>query len=274
MATPIDDAYELIKDTLRDWDLSELWTEVQSLMTEGVSGEVTMLRLRDTSAYKKRFAGNEARAKAGLELMSEAEYLAVESGLRTVVRRYLGKGEYDTKDQIDKWIAADMAPQELSDRFSLYAQNFESQPQEVKDAWRAQGFNITDAIKVAGDPSITETKLRRRFTAAGIAGEAFQQYGSARFDEKRFEELADAGVDRDEAREGFSRVAGREDRDSLLGSISGTEITREDQEREELLGDAKAAKKRAKVYSQEKGRFDENFMGGLDALSRDASGSY
>lgn len=274
MASVLDDAFALIKETLRDWDLIELWNDVQGLMTEGVGGEVALLRIRDTESYKKRFAGNAARAKAGLEIMSEAEYLAVETSLKTVVRRFLGAGEYDTKDQIDKWIAVDMAPQELADRFGLYAQNFERQPQAVKDAWRAQGFSITDAIKVAGDPTVTESILRRRFTAAGIAGEAFQQYGSARYDESRFGTYVDAGVDADKAREGFGRVAAREEREGLLASLSGTELSREDQERSELLGDSKTTEKRRKVLDEEEARFSESYVGGQSSLARDISGSY
>jgi hypothetical protein len=271
---PTDDAYEFLKALLQDWGLEGLFGNVKDMLIEGVPREVVPIKLRETPEYQKRFAANLERQKKGLSLLTEAEFLATESSLVSTVRRFVGEGVYDTRDFTDRWMSADVSPQELTDRLNLYADNFDRQPQWIRDAWAGQGLTRADAIKAVMDTNVTAQTLRRKMTAVGIAGEAARQYGASRYDDSRFEAFADAGVSAEDAREGFGRVAAREQRESLLGSISGTEITRDEQESAELLGDESAAQKRRKVLSQEKGRFEQNYLAGVRQSRADASGSY
>lgn len=269
-----DDAFEIIRRTLEQWGLTELLEDARKMMIDGADADMVPLRLRSTEAYKKRFAANFERQKKGLALLSEAEFLATESALRTVVRRYVGAGAYDSNENLSKWIANDLSPQELNDRMSLYARNFLDQPEDFKQAWYSQGFTPRDAITVAMDPAVTESTLRRKLNGVGIAAEAFRAYGAARFDDKRFEDYAEAGLTSEDARDGFTKVATRGDNESKLAALAGETLTREEQESEELLGNADVTKRRQKYQGQERSRFDQNYMGGTTALRRSGSGSF
>lgn len=274
------DAFEMIKGMLAEWGLASLSDVVEDMLIEGVSRDVVVLRLRDSEPYKKRFAGNVNRVKNGLPPLPEADYLAAESAMKTVLRRYGGEGsrigDLDTQDQITQWISKDVSPQELNDRFAVYRNNYVSKPQWVKDAWAQHGLTPWQAMMTAADPAVSETDLTRKLNTFSVGAEALQAYGTERFDfqSDRFADYADRGLDGDDVREGFANVAGREEREGFLANISGTELGREEQEASELFGDSEATAKRRQVLEREKGRFDQNFLGGLNALAGSAQGEY
>src|SRR4051812_15374023 len=124
-----DSALAFLQNLLSQWGLESLTDSVRDMLTAGDSPDVIPLKLRETDAYKQRFAGNLQRIRNNLPALSEAEYLSTEASLRDVVRRYVGSGTYDTRENLDKWISNDVAPQELNDRMQSYQQNFLVQPQ-------------------------------------------------------------------------------------------------------------------------------------------------
>lgn len=277
MATQLntDDAFEFLKDILRTWGLLELADNVKRMLVEGVPSEVVPLQLRETKEYEKRFAANIQRQKRGLQVLSEAEFIATETALKTVVRRFVGEGEYDNRQWTDKWLSNDLSPQELTDRLNLWADSYDRQPVDWKNAWHAHGLTRADVLRGALDPGMTETKLKRRMGGMSISAEAFRSYGADNLNvaADRFEDYAAAGIDTEQARDAFGEVASREERESMLAGISGQTLGRLEQEKAELFGGAEQ-KKRQKILGQEQARFEENYVGSQSSLRRDPRGSY
>lgn len=274
------DAFELLQATLREWDLASLIPDLENILTEGVSGDVAMLRLRNTDAYKRRFKGNLERQKRGLPAMSEAEYLETETALKTVVRRYGGEGTaiggLNSDEQLANWIGNDVSPTELNQRFSMYRDNYLAQPTWVRDAWAQHGLTPWQAMMAAADPSVSETDLANTLNTFAVGSEALQQYGQENFDfgADRFEEYARRGVTADDARKAFSDVAQREEREGFLAGLAGEQLSRQDQEKAALFGDAGTEKRRRKILEQELGRFSQNPFGGENALRGTSQGAY
>ena len=268
-------AFAMLKALLDQWGLSSLYSNVQDMLTAGDSAEVIPIKLRETEAYKTRFKGNLDRIKNGLPALSEAEFLATEASLKDVVRRYVGSGEYDSQENLNKWIANDLSPQELNDRLGLYQENWDQQPREVKDAWASHGLTPRDALKALMDPSVTETTLKRQAAIYSLGAESVKAFGDARaLDTERLGFLADAGVTQQDAEKGYRDIAGRQEYEGFLARTAGTELTSADQENAALLGDQRAEQKRKKVLDTDKGRFEENYLGTQSSLSRNTSGSY
>lgn len=90
------DAYSLIKALLDQADLGSLADDLYGFIQQGYSADTITLLLQETSEWKRRFAGNEERKRRGLPVLTPAEYLAVESSYRQVMRTFgLPQGFYD-----------------------------------------------------------------------------------------------------------------------------------------------------------------------------------
>ena len=268
-------AFEMLRALLEQWGLSSLHNDVRDMLTAGDSEEVIPLKLRETQTYKERFSGNAARIKAGLPALSEAEYLATESRLKTVVRRYVGSGEYDTKANLDKWIGGDLSPNELNDRMQVYQDKYLAWGDLERQAWASHGLTPAEAIKSIMDPSVTETTLKQKANVYALGAASVQAYKDDRaLNVDRLGKLVNAGVTSDKATDGFREVAGRQEYEGFLARNAGIDLTREDQEDAALLNDTAARKKREKVLATDQAKYSENYLGGISALGRKADGSY
>lgn len=270
-----DSALLFLQKLLAEWGLESLNDAVKDMLTAGDAADVIPLKLRETDVYKKRFAGNAARIRNNLPALSEAEYLATEASLKDVVRRYVGAGIYDTRDNLEKWISKDVAPQELNTRMQAYQENFLGQPDWVKQAWATKGYTPADAISAVIDPNVTETTLRRQLGAYSLGSEAIQAYRDTNaLDTDQLERYANAGVTAEQARRGFGEVAAREKRESMLAGFAGQQLSRGEQESAALLNDATAEEKRRKILETEQGRFGENYLGTVNAFNKNRAGQF
>lgn len=279
MTTPAptfdNNAFAMLEALLQQWGLSSLSSDVRDMLTAGDTAEVIPIKLRQTEAYKTRFKGNADRIKAGLPALSEAEYLSTEASLRTIVRQNVGSGEYDTKDVMDKLLAANVNPQLLSDRFVQWQENWELQPQDVKDAWAAHGYTPRDALRAVMDPSVNDATLKRQASVYSIGAEAVKAFGDDRaLDTTRLGQLADYGVSKDQAEKGYKDIAGRLDYEGFLARSAGMDLSLADQEDAALLGDQRAEQQRKKVLNTDEARFNENYLGTQQALGKSTAGSY
>lgn len=269
------DAFVMLQAVLEQWGLTPLLGDVRDMLTAGDTAEVIPIKLRQTEAYKTRFKGNELRLKNGLPALSEAEYLSTETALKTVVRQYVGSGEYDTIDNLQKWISSDVSPQELNERMAVYQDNWDMQPQEVKDAWASHGLTPRDALRAAMDPSLTETKLKRQAAQYSIGAAQVKAFGNDRtLNADRALELAEQGVTREQAEQGYKQIAGRQEYEGFLARAAGMNLTLEDQEDAALLGDQRAEQQRKKVLGTDQARFEENYLGTQSSLGKDKAGAY
>lgn len=273
---PYANAYTMLYSVLQQWGLEGLATNVRGMLEQGDQQDIIPLKLRETDQYKKRFAGNIARQKAGLPVLSEAEYLSTETALKSVVRRYVGSGTYDTQDNLTKWLGSDLSPQELNDRMTSYQKQFLSQPQEVKDAWASHGLTPGDAIRSIMDPTVNEGTLRRTGTVYALGSQAYQAYhDESALDVGHLSGLVDRGVtDSQDTRNAFQQVAGRYQNEDRLARAAGETLTRNEQENAALLNDPNAMAKRDKILRTELASHNENFLGGKTTLGRETAGSY
>jgi hypothetical protein len=74
MTTPENQsAFDLLRAQLAQWGIGQLATDVQGYLTGGLDANQALLKLRETDAYKARFAGNALRLAKGLAPLSEGE---------------------------------------------------------------------------------------------------------------------------------------------------------------------------------------------------------
>jgi len=132
--------------------------------------------IRDTDIYKERFKGNEMRRKAGLPVLSEAEYLTLEKSYRESLSRIdVPKGFGDSFEDFAEYIAADISAAEFEDRIEL-AENIQAQwdPDMKKALMNTYGLKKGDLVAFALDPDKAQHAIARRMKNLEIAEDAIE----------------------------------------------------------------------------------------------------
>lgn len=267
-----EDAFVLLKSMLAEWGLTNMDGAIRNILREGFSTEVAELRLRDTQEYKQRFRANETRVRNGLPALSPAEYIANEREYVSTMREYgLPAGFYDDESDFVEFLEKDVSPREVRDRAQMARSAYLDTSQQVRDQWQnLYGLTPGDAVAAFLDEDRAMGILERRARAVSIAAESTSSTVGGR---ERFEQLADANVNPDQARNAFREVDSRMGRDQFLGRLAGEDFTRTEAEDELLLDDETAAEERRKIYREEMARFDQNYLPVADgAMSRDRGG--
>jgi len=276
-------AYDLLYSQFAQYGLSSLVEPLKGLITSGSSPAEFTIKLRETDAYKKRFAANAQRITKGLKAISEAEYLGLEDQYQNIMRNYGLPAEYYTRGDMgiqegfNKFIANDVSAAELEDRVMTAQSRVLNANPEVSAALKQFYPDITngDILAYTLDPTKGLTDIKRKVTAAEIGGGAMQ--AGLGITGTRAEELTAAGITKQQAQQGFGTVAGGLQRGSQLASIYGenpyTQTTAE-QEVFGLAGKTEAEKQRKKLTSLEKATFGGQSGVTQGALSRDRAGAY
>ena len=274
-------AYDLLFSEFKQYGLEALVTPLKSLIEEGVSPSEFTLRLRETDAYKKRFAANAQRVAKGLRALSEAEYIGTEDQYQDVMRRYgmpesyYSKGDLGVQSGFEKFLAGDVSAVELEDRIQTAQNRVVNSNPEVAKALKEfyPGISNGDILAYVLDPTNAIEQIKRKVTAAEIGGAAIQSGLTTGM--TRAEELAAAGVTKAQAQQGFQTVAEVAPRGSQLAEIYKqnpyTQTTAE-QEVFGLAGATDAAKQRKKLTSLETAAFSGS--AGAGAIARDRAGAY
>jgi hypothetical protein len=279
-------AYALLFAEFERYGLGALVEPLKGFITEGLSSAEFTLRLRDTDAYKKRFAANAQRIARGLTALSEAEYIGLEDQYQGIMRNYglpesyYKRGDMGRQEGFEKFIAGDVSATELEDRIQTAQNRVINANPEVGRALREFYPDITngDILAYALDPDKALTNIKRKVTAAEIGGAAMGQGLATGL--SRAEELARFGVTGAQAREGFQAVAGVLPRASTLGNIYAkqglgeyTQATAE-QEVFGLTGSAEAERKRRKLSELEQAQFAGSSGAAQGALARERAGQF
>ena len=277
-AKPIDPltagAAAIINDQLTQWGIVGLGPDVIKLLQQGLDPSALMIELQNTDAYKKRFAANEARKKAGLRVLPPAEYVATETSLKGVLRQFgMPPGFYDTNSDIQKFLESDVSPAELQDRAQVAQQVWLTGPQENRDWWKSH-YGLSDGAAIAAilDPKRAVGLVQRQAQAAAIGGTAMTQglgVGTA-----RAEQLASAGVTQGQAAQGYSDIAGALGTDTAIAQRFGQSLNQGDEEDARLLGLASAQRKIKDLQAAESGLFAGRGAATGGALSGTGAGSY
>ena len=273
-------AYDLLLSEFKQYGLDALVTPLKSLIEEGVSPSEFTLRLRETDAYKKRFAANAQRVAKGLRALSEAEYIGTEDQYQDVMRRYgmpesyYTKGELGIQSGFERFLAGDVSAVELEDRIQTAQNRVVNSNPEVAKALKEfyPGISNGDILAYVLDPANAIEQIKRKVTAAEIGGAAIQS--GLKTGITRAEELAAAGITKQQAQQGFQTVAEVAPRGGQLAEIykqSPYTQTTAEQEVFGLAGSVDAAKQRKKLTQLETAAFSGS--AGAGAIARDRAGA-
>jgi len=273
-------AYDLLFSQFALYGLQALVEPLKDLITDSTSeGELTLL-LRQTDAYKKRFAANAQRIAKGLRALDEFTYLGLEDQYQEIMRQYglpetyYTKGEMGRQEGFEKFIANDISSVELEDRIQTAQNRVINANPEVARALKEFYPDITngDILAYTLDPNNAIKNIQRKVTAAEIGGAAMGQ--GLQTGLARAEELAAAGVDKAAAQQGFETVAQVAPRGGQLAEFyKESPYTQQTAEQEvfNLAGSAEAAQKRKKLTALETAAFSGK--AGVGALARDRAGA-
>ena len=276
-------AYDILLAEFNQYGLGTLVEPLKNLIVSGPSEAELTLALRQTDAYKKRFAANAQRLASGLRALSEGEYVALEDQYQNIMRNYGLPATYYTKDAtgkqegFEKFIAGDVSATELEDRVVTAQQRVLNAPPQVKDALKQFYPDITngDILAYTLDPSKGLQDIKRKVTAAEIGGAALGQgLGTSA---SRAEELARFGVTGEAARQGYQTVAEVAPRGSQLAAIYNQGPYGQAEAETEvfgLTGSAEVAKRRKKLTELEQASFGGQAGTSAGALGRERAGSF
>jgi hypothetical protein len=272
-------AYDLLLQQFNQYGLGALVEPLKGLITSGASPAEFTIRLRESDAYKKRFAANAQRIQKGLTAISEAEYLGLEDQYQNIMRNYglpesyYTRGDMGVQEGFNQFIANDVSAAELEDRVMTAQSRVMNANPEVLQSLRKfyPGITNGDILAYTLDPQKALTDIKRKVTAAEIGGAATQ--AGLGITGTRAEELGAAGITKQQAQQGFQTVAEVAPRGGQLAEIykqSPYTQTTAEAEVFGLGGSAEAARQRKKLTSLETAAFQGS--AGAGAIARDRAG--
>lgn len=280
-------AYDLLFQQFDAYGLGALVSPLKGLIESGISPAEFTIKLRETDAYKKRFAANAQRINKGLRAISEAEYIGLEDQYQDVMRRYglpasyYARGDMGRQEGFEKFIGGDVSPVELEDRVQTAQRRVLNAAPQVRDALtQFYGAEIGngDILAYVLDPEKAIENIKRKVTAAEIGAGAMQ--AGLATGVARAEELQRFGVTGEQARTGYQAIGGFLPRASQLGDIYAkqgmgpfTQTTAE-QEVFGTKGAVEAQRKRRKLAELETAQFSGTSGAAQGALARERAGQY
>jgi hypothetical protein len=279
-------AYDLLYEQFNQFGLGGLVEPLKNFITEGLSKAEFTLRLRDTDAYKKRFAANQSRVQKGLRALSEAEYINLEDQYQEIMRRYglpesyYARGDMGRQEGFEKFIGGDVSPVELEDRIQTAQNRVINAAPEVSQALREYYPDISngDILAYALDPSQAINNIKRKIGAAEIGAGATMAGLTTGL--SRAEELQKYGVTAQQAREGYQAIGSLLPRATQLGDIYAKQgmgpFTQTTAEAEVFgtPGAVDAAAKRRKLAELESASFSGQVGAAGGALGRERAGQF
>jgi hypothetical protein len=272
-------AYDLLFTQFQQYGMGALVEPLKQFIQQGLSSSEFTLRLRETDAYKKRFAANAARIAKGLSALNEAEYIGLEDQYQNIMRQYglpasyYARGDMGRQEGFEKFLANDVSAAELEDRVMTAQSRVLNANPEVTQALKQfyPGIGDGDILAYALDPEKALTDIKRKVTAAEIGGAAMQ--AGLQTGVTRAEELGAAGITKAQAQQGFQTVAEIAPRGGMLADIyRQSPYTQQTAEAEVfgIAGSAEAARQRKKLTSLETAAFSGS--AGAGAIARDRAG--
>jgi hypothetical protein len=269
-----DDAYTFILNTvLKPLGLEALATVLKQFIIQGYEGDNLTFMLQDTSAYKQRFAGNEVRGKAGLPVLSPAEYIATERSYRQIMESAgMPIGFYDSPTDFADWIGNDVSPQEVKSRVDLAVDATNLMDDDYKKAM--QDFYGIDESHLASyflDQKRAEPYLQKQAKAMKIGQAANRNI----LDVTRTEaERLATSTQASNADFLVSQAAYNWDVGKNLKDIYGMDYSKTEALDEAFFGTASARRKRQQLADKEKATFSGTGGAAKNALEATGPGAY
>ena len=271
-------AFALLKDVFTQYGLGDLGATLETLMKEGYEPEEATLALktdpRYNAPYIKRFRGNELRRSAGLNVLSEAEYLGLEDDYTKTLKsygleNYFGVDRTIKQSAIADVIGADISAIEFTDRVSTAVDRVKMADPATKNAFQQfYGIGEADLVQYFLDPKKALVNLKEKATAAEIGGAAIGQGLAATITSA--EDLARFGINRQQAQLGYGNIAEELPTAGSLGRIyseSGVTYNQADAESATFKGLASAKRKKEKLSELERNQFSGSSGTGINAFT-------
>ena len=276
------DAFALVQDTMRsygftDSELSELSGYIESsIIDPNIGPNAAILGMRNLGVYKQRFAGNEARVKAGLNALSEGEYLQQEKDYGQYFKEY-GVQNLATRAQMATLIGNDVSAIEAKNRIGLAVDRVKNADPTIMTELKKYYPTLGDADLVSYflNPVQALPELKRKVTASEIGAAAI---GQGFTDTSSALGLADYGVDRAAALAGYADIKSVLPVSEKLSDIygeAGIDYTQSTGEAEFLKQNQDAAEKRKRLKSMERASFSGSTgMTGNAGLAQSTQGRF
>ena len=227
-------ATTILTNTLKYYGLDdpELVTSIKdALANRIITGSSTVdeigVQLRETPAFQRRFAANEARRAAGKPAYSVSQYLQLESAYRNTLRSAgMPTDFYDTQEDFQRFIANDVSPDEVQYRVQQgYQAVREADPAVVNELKTLYGLKDSDVAAFFIDPNRARESVVRAARAAEIATQARQQAGIG-LTAGQAESLVMGGVTEAQAQQGFGII--RESEQLLRPIVGEQQLTQQE----------------------------------------------
>ena len=275
-------AYDLLYSQFKQYGLESLVAPLKDLVITGASPAEFTIKLRESEAYKKRFAANAQRISKGLVALDEATYIAKEDAYQNLMRNYGLPDSYWKKDAMgtqegfQTLLANDVSAVELENRLQLAKDRVLNANPEIAIALKNFYPDITngDILAYTLDPTNSLDKIKSKVAAAEIGGSAVR-FGLTT-NEADADYLARYGVTKTQAEQGYGNISQLLPRSSQLADIYKvnpyTQATAE-QDVFNLPGSATAKQRRQQLVALESAAFKGSAGLSGGALSRDRSSS-
>jgi hypothetical protein len=255
------DAYALLKDTFANYGLDSLTPVIEEYMKQNLGPQQAAVQLKQSEPYLTRFKGNQLRIAAGMNALTESEYLALENSYNSTLQAYGLNGFFGTsRDQeiagMAKVIGGGVNAAEFTSRVSTVVDRVMNADPNIKKTLTSF-YNITDAdlVKYYLDPSKDNlAALNLKTTAAEIGTAATEQGLTTGVTSATA--LAQAGVTGAQAQKGYATIGQIVPETQKLSSIYGEAKVGYDQAAAEAevfgtTGAASAARKRKQLADLE-----------------------
>lgn len=264
------DAFMALETLFKSYGLDSLAGKIYNYVKNGYSADTISILLQDTPEYKARFKGNEARLKAGLPVLSPADYINTENSYRQILRQSgLPSGFYDSNDDFTNWISKDVSPTEVQSRVDLATQATALANPYFKTALNQMGIDDGHMAAYFLDPDKSLPLLQKAAATAAIGGAALSQ--GLTFNQGYAEQLATIGVTATQAQQGYQQVAQELGTMQNLGALYGQKFGQAEEEQSVFGTSAEAINKKAALVGREQGSFSGATGGAAAGLNQSKS---
>lgn len=239
-------AYDIQRELLQRFglpDAQDVIDVINNGILNGDSDSIIELNLQTTPSWKQRFAGNEKRRAAGLNVLSVDEYLSQEKQYSDLLHNAgLPSGFYDDPSDFADFIGNSVSPSELNDRVNLAADIVAREDPSVMDQLTARGITAGQLIAHALDP-LRAAPLIKREQNSILVGAAASRTG-LNLNQSVADSLAERGVGEAQAVQGFGQINDFFKDTDKLGDIYGVDYGLNDAVDEVFNGGSSDKRKR------------------------------
>ena len=248
------DAYVALRTLFESYGLGTLAPKILEYVQQGYGSDTITILLQETAEYKRRFAANDGRRRAGLPVLSPSEYLATEEAYRQVMRNSgLPAGFYDNVDDFTQFLTKDVSPTELKDRVDIAVLATENAAPFLKEALFRGGVDSGAMAAYFLDPNRATSIIKKQMGTAQIGAAALRN--RLEYNQTRAMDWYMQGVTAEQAAQGYGAIAGFLGDVTKLGQLYGEEYGQQTAEAEVFGSSGVAQNQRKRLASRERAQF-------------------